>query len=412
MEIPGYYFDETKKKYFKITHNDGGFSASKYSSSSIKKENEKNERSRKRAKFETKPTNKVPFTSKEAQHIQSMISSRPIDQIRARIQEFEITKLRFEGSMKTRGRLNSDSLKKITCDGQSMILSSLNNIYEIPLESLEFNSTQELFPMLKLHRVDKVTSLLRDLTIVENNETRPIIRTWFGGSPDEPSEVELSTEVPHMTTRSHVQSPKNESFNKSIYNYHSDSILICGSKSVLKYSSNLFGSNRQVIYKGSDVLSIDSKEKNIYVLGTRNGQAIVVDDRLDYRRFSQGTDNRRGNSPLINIKCLSADRVLCSYLGSKLKLFDIRMGFKNPLVDYNTAKSVQNAFGEQLEMIDDRIARLQNQSLCEFFNITNPVPLKTIEFGSDEQAIDSCSSLKGSAQRLLTTDGKNIGFYG
>lgn len=411
MEIPGYYYDESKKKYFKITKNDVG--PSKYSLASIKEKQNEAERSRKRVKLQNNFISQVPFMHYEGLKIGSRLDLLSSNQTLFNFQGYLIKKLENKGSMKTRGRLNSDTFKKVFCKGQKLLVSSLNNMYEIDFTTFSLDTSQELFPMLKVHRVDKVASILRDLTVIDVSYSQPILRTWFGNGQNEPSEVELSVQDfnYNIVSRANVQSSKYESFNNLVYNHNSESIVVCGSKNVLRYNAQLLNQSRQIIYQGADVLSIDSKDRNIYFLGLRNGQTVIVDDRLDNKSSKQRHNTSRKGSSVINIKSVHGNRVLCSFLGSKLRLFDIRMGFKNSLMDYRTAKDIEDVFGERVEIIDNDLIKIQNPSLCEFFKLSNPNPLKTVEYGFNDRVVDSCFNNEKQFYRLITTDGKNIRFY-
>lgn len=407
MEIPGYYFDKSKKKYFKIQHNstEGG----KYTSSSVKQEQRDAQISRKRAKIVKRFINQTPFILSEGGIIGSRIYDASIGTSRVTLQSYRFRNLQFEGLMKTRGRLNFDSFRKIVCDEQRLLLSSLNNIYQIPVESLCYRKDQEIFPMLKIHRIDKTSSILRNFTILQDLPNKPMIRTWFGiGS--EPSEVELSIEdvSSNIVTKSKVTGSRNESFNNSIYNEQSKNIVVCGSKNVRKFDKDL--SKGGAIFSGADALSIESKNKNIYLLGLRNGQTLIIDDRLN-NRASGRNSNKKENS-VINVKTIPGERVVCSFLGSKVKLYDIRMGFNACLVDYSTDKNVEDIFGERLEIVDESYLMLQNSSICEFFDVTKPNPLKSLRFREGNRLMDSCFvPSRKQMENFIVTDGENIGFY-
>lgn len=408
MEIPGYYYDESKRKYFKITKNAGA--SSKYSSEAIKKERKEDERSKKRARIGNNSPNKVPFINLEGSIISNRTNQFNTADVRLKIQEYKISRLQLEGFMKTRANLNSDVFKRISCNDKTMVLSSLNNVYQIPLETLQFNTNEDLFPLLKVHRVDKVHSILRNMITIKA-PMKPLIRAWFGAM-NEPSEIELTIEASDLTTitKSKVLSSKFESFNNSIYNEKNNSIVICGNKNVSRFDATLTSPDirRDIIFQGADVLAIDSIDENTYHLGLRNGKSGIVDDRV----HSKDSHNIKKcmDSSIINIKGLEGHRVLCSSLGSKIKLFDTRIGFNKSLIDYQSTKDVGDVFGERLEIIEGNMVMVQNKSLCEFFNYNIPTPIKTMDFGNNERITDICFYPGARDDQFYVTNGKEIGF--
>lgn len=407
MEIPGYYFDKSKKKYFKIQQNSSG--KGKYTSSNLKQEERDAEIFRKRAKIVKRSTNETPFILLEGSIAGSKMYGTNIGTSRMTVQRYKFRNIQFDGSLMTRGRLNFDHFKKIVCDENRILLSSLNNIYQVSMNRLLYKKDHDIYPLLKLHRIDKTSSILRNFIIIKDIPEKPMIRTWFGiGS--EPSEMELTIEdsSSNIVTRGRVTGSKNEAFNNSTYNAESKNIVVCGSRTVRKFEQDL--SKGGVIFSGSDALSIESKNKNTYLLGLRNGQTLIIDDRLNNRAPFRN-DNKKEN-PVINVKSIIGERVVCSYLGSKVKLYDIRMGFNTCIVDYSTDKNVEDVFGERFELIDNHYIMLQNSSICEFFEITNPNPLKSLRFNVNDKIVDSCFvPSKSEIDQYITTDGESIGFY-
>ncbi|CCH40776.1 hypothetical protein BN7_310 [Wickerhamomyces ciferrii] len=434
MEIPGFYYDETKRKYFKITSNTTV--SHKYNSNVIKQEKRENERAIKRAKLEDRQSisSNPRFKLKLYSNLDLKLNGFDLNRRKFEIEKYCLQNIEKRNCTTTRvGGYHSDKIEKIIYDDLNkwFSFSSNKSIYEVKLNEMvnkdgdEFLNYKPIIPILKTTRNDKKDSILRDFNnFKQSDNTSTLIKTWQGVG-NEPSEVEISTKINQTTFKSYsIKKSNRESFNTSFYNNLNNNLIICGSKHCFKQSMCDLSKQDEVIFKGLDVLTADYKTSNVYLLGTRSGQALVIDDRMNNKNIHKIKKQQQnsGNGSVINIKKINGDRVLCSFLGSKLKLFDIRLGFKNSIVDYNSTKTVEDVFGETLGMINDTNFIVQTKSSFEIFDIMNPYPIKSLNISRREDTdtrmnnnvIDSCVFTDHHSKinnGIIMTNGEDFDIY-
>jgi WD40 repeat protein len=385
-EIPGFYFDPEKNRYFKVEKNSAP-SSHRYHADTIKSQESHKERLIKKLKRDKIELERLPKIYYDCLSVQNRLTFRTSHEVAQKARRYMAENITMEGNVTFP---SAGPLKRIASfHFDKFLVSDLVNIYLLEevdlLNSREYN--KDAVPKVLVNRMDKSTSVLR--TFNTFSEGTLSMRTWFG-SLDEPSEIELSS---YEQNGSYIGSERivdpKRSFNTSLLNpITGDMVTCCNGAITTTNITRVSSRNMNSMKVRGDALSIDRDGKDNYYIGFRNGDLKIWDsrDRLQNSKTFRVPDMRS----IINLNKVSEYEVICSSLGSKLKLYDIRMGMKIASRSYHTSKYVVNAFGENMQMISGTEFLLQSKNLVELFDISSENPLKVMtDFDRDGDPITS-----------------------
>lgn len=402
-EIPGFFFDPVKKRYFKVERNSTNASHN-YTSECIKANEVMHERKRKKVSKEKLLLEKLPIIHYDYLSVTNRLSFQCKDQSRKKMRRFAFDDLAMDFDIPHQA---ATDLKQICpFSDQSFLVSDLVNLYQY--ESVESCYRNDYSPRLLLSRIDKNTSLLR--TFDTSNALPLTVRTWLG-SLDEPSEIELSlfNDIGELIDSERIINPK-VSFNTSLYNQVSQNIMVCCNNNLIKYDIEKTSLQTTLIARvEGDALAIDMKDPHTNYVGFRNGEFRIWDSRSKIKEKQTFKSNPMKS--IINLKCSGEFGVICSSIGSNVKLFDLRMGMQKVDRSFNSTKNIHNAFGESIGMISSNEFLLQSKNLVEIYNIGESDPIKIIsDLERDGEPISAARWLENH-DTLLTLSPRGIQHY-
>ena len=381
LQIPGFFFDPVKKRYFKVDTT--STLSHQYTDTNIKAQEEEQARKKKRLTQEQRTTMSFPKIYYDHLDVSNRLNFRKRTQAEKTIRRHLFDTIKVTNSIQTP---SSVQLKSINSFGtNNFIVSDLVNIHLYAGGHNDSNTCPESNPKLMLSRYDKNTSLLRSFDTFESSPL--VIRTWLG-SFDEPSEVEISsfTTDGELVGSKEIFSPR-DSFNKSLYNTSTENLIICCNKSLKLYNMRDSTINSDSVRFKGDALTIDNKDQFVHYVGFRNGDVRIWDLRSSQSKLISPFESSQVRS-VINLKKAGEYGVICSSIGSNIKLLDLRMGKSPVRRSYRSNKNVYNVFGENMEMITDSEFFVQSKNLIEVFNVSDEEPMKVItEFEREGEPI-------------------------
>ncbi|KAH3687340.1 hypothetical protein WICPIJ_001684 [Wickerhamomyces pijperi] len=399
IDIPGFYFDPVKKKYFKITNqtvsaaqqNTGTPSSSSTTASSNRYSINllrisDSERKKRERTADVSSKIKLQNRTYEAGIIGiGKFVNTPQYDISNDISDYKLRRLQKSSTGQLFGLSLSGKPQLLTSvkDQQDLYLSSLNNVYKLNSQS----GTEQLIH----HRSDKTRhSTLREFHI--SSDSQLVIRQWF--QDNDKSEVEIVNTCTH--TQSQIFSEAREWFNSMFVDECNQHLYTVGNSSVRLYDLNNILKPHSKVLSKNDVLCIGrSKQqqrgtKDQVLLGTRNGLLQKVDFKsgkllnLNYQLQKQTAKKKTSTSrSIISIQHISQNEFVLSTLGGTLVRFDER-NLIEPIFTYETLKDSQNVFSNELSFHNERYMVLNNTNNVEIFNVYHPTPLINIELPPTE----------------------------
>lgn len=394
-EIPGFFFDPVKNRYFKVESSSTASHA--YNAATIKSKQQDEDQRRKRLKRGKEQLEKLPPIHDAHLTVRNRLQFQSRGEMLKKLRRYSLETMTLKDNIE---HPTSTQLKKLgPFTGDSFVASDVVNIYQ-------YRASGEC--KLLLNRIDKNTSVLRSF---ETSDTSPLtVRTWMG-SLDEPSEIEITTydDDGEIKESELIINPK-ESFNSSVYNAKADCLVACCSRGIIKYDLDVGTLLKSTTVKlQGDALSVDFRDRNVYCVGFRNGGLRVLDSRATFN--GNMAFSACQTKSVINLKCQGDYSVICSSIGPELKLFDLRMGMNEPSRTFHYNKMVVNPFGENMDTVSNKEFLLQSKNLLEIFNIAEEEPVKVItDYDRKGEAISSAKWIDR-AGPLLTLSPKGIQRY-
>ncbi|CDR36779.1 CYFA0S01e04412g1_1 [Cyberlindnera fabianii] len=395
--IPGFYYDPDKKKYFKIEKNTA--SKHQYSDTTINARKAEEQREAKRARLRQREAETQPQYPAFL-NIMGKLHQRSYGEVMDSIDHQRLASLKPHKVL--RYNLSTTLTKAHTYNDNQLLLSDLNNVYSFDKNAAHAHDETEpnVMPTLIWNRVNKSTSILRKMVLIDN---RIVTRTWFG-SMDEPSEVEMLTLNDDMEVVAHysVAGKKRQTYNTSVYNEKTSIMTMCSPKCISTFDvQRPFKSDIAV---DGDPLSISQRDEWVSYVGFRSGDIRVWDKRDKFQRA------RKFRPPalksIINLELTNPDRLLCSSIGSRIQLFDVRSGFETAFQDFYSMKNVVNVFGETLEPSIDGHFIVQTKNLIEIFSekCYDPARILSGEGSSDRYILGASWDKKNDELISLSRD--------
>ncbi|KAH3667931.1 hypothetical protein WICMUC_005144 [Wickerhamomyces mucosus] len=335
MEIPGYYFDSIKRKYFKIDSSN-----TNYNKDNLRNLKFKDQQLQKKLKL----LYKIKDNNLEILSIKNKFNNRlnsNFNLINYQLQNYKL--------VNTQNFYNRN-LQKIISKDNSIYLSNNSEIFELN-SNLNLIYSSSINNDLILRNFDKLDKFF--------------VKIWYG----------LNQELGKLDIINSNQLIK--SFHSNRYenynNFHIDNqnqIIIVGNKG-LNFID--FTKDNLIKFKTDDILSITGDNQKDLYLGFRNGLL----SQFDYRSFKLNKLSINFKSAIINLQDLNLNEILISSIDGELSKFDKRY-FKKPLIKFNSLLKINDIFANNLTLNKDIII-LQNNQMVEIFNINNSIPLKIIE---------------------------------
>lgn len=403
VEIPGFYFDTAKNKYFKIetTSNSSSSSISKYNSENIKRQKAGKQHDRLKRKIKSSSNNNKNLPSlNDLIGFKSKVLRRHIYESRDLISTYKFKSFNFCKSFKF-SELIDEPVEKILDFDNKLYLSSTRKLYSIDafnsndklLVNDNSRNSNDLFYSLDLKLLYQDYNLshfskIRNIHFLENSKL--FIRTIFGDNKDR-SQVQIlkldqENNLMHENTNFYSKITQ-EFFNNSYLNSDNNCLLICSNKNLINYDILKSKSINQM--KSKEIISVERiRENSCYLTGLRNGDLNLIDDRLK-NRINLANSNNKCNEKkksIINIKNLNNNKVLISTIGgntdneSNLKIFDIRTKFDLNLIEFHSSKFTENCFNEKISLLNNNNFIIKFNKDIEIFNIDNKLPINKINF--------------------------------
>lgn len=412
MDIPGFYYDAEKKKYFKIVSNSNN-SDSKYSSSSLKHKRDEIELKQKISKLKIQQSKKSILPFDYILGLNSKFKFNTIDSKISNYYNYRLSNLEFNhDSIELNSNVHQTSLsvppiKKILKNNNDLIIcrDSYTHIYDFS----EIKKYNKIDSYIDFFEDNLDNSILRNVEVLNNDL---LIKT-FCGLLNKPSIVKIF-EGSDLKFSSYFD---NQLINNS--KLIDLRILTCGDKFLHVIDLNRYDVIDSIKSKGDSLCfdfnkNLNNNFPNEIYLGYRNSVIKIWDTRI--KKFSH--NSKLNNNSIININKINQYDLIISTIGNlhsnSLNLFDIRMNFRKPKLKYETNKIISNIFDEELILNNNEFFTLQNSNLIEIFDINKNLPVKTISkfnLSNDKNSKFSGIYFDNLNLELYTTFNDNLMIY-
>lgn len=399
IQIPGFFYDPVKKKYFKITNqrvsaaqssrtetthtasSSAVSSINNYSINSIRSSQKDITRNKRKQVIQETINSKLTNYETKLLGVHNLIY--PTYDLRNELSDYKIRKLQRDGSLDHITLSLNDKPRLISpapYNEQIIYVSTLNNIHKI-------TDRGHLSEQLIHHRTDKsIHSTLRGFQVSNNEELT--VRQWL--EDNDKSEVEILNLA--NGTQSRIFSEDREWFNSMLLDEENNNnkLLTAGNNSLNIYDLQRHNKGTRIKSK-NDITCLERSCKSVpnsFMIGTRNGQLQRADLRtgslqnLSYQLTNHKRDTSSKNKArsITNVKAAGLNELIVSTLGDTLVKFDQR-NLSQPVISFNSLKNTHDIFNESLSLHNDRYLVSANNSCgtIEIFNVYEQISLINID---------------------------------
>lgn len=365
-QIPGFYYDEVKRRYFRIAHAASG---GQYTLSSISKRRRTEKLVAEEEKLASTRAKQVGTRKRlHLPNVQALVMSQELGSHRSSRQEMVQSGLfrnipsraRLLEMAGQRAKIAYDSRSQTMYFASSRFVSShcMARDAHQPIQSF----AQQIYPLTPVAPLRSCASSLSF-----EPETGILLGTSVGEG-NRPAELFLKTDH-----GSRIATVDGTLWCSALRSGQSQ-FAVAGS-TVLLYDCNTGDTSRQVVRINgkTDVMSMEFLDTHVLALGCRNGALQLFDVRTAGDRpktMSRFTHNSPKGLGISRVKALSRDQILISGLQSSLCLYDMRfMKEDRPLVVYRGHRNEYNLNINSLEVYNDMIVAAQESSGLGLWNV-------------------------------------------
>nr|CAG8448432.1 4541_t:CDS:2 [Entrophospora candida]CAG8523726.1 3231_t:CDS:2 [Entrophospora candida] len=324
-EIPGYYYDEERDKYFKISPNSNFGSSHLHSSESISKrkkelEQEKKKNDIKRLRHHHVPQNTITYLLER--------ELKPMKSNFRKGQEAMVNSLKSISTIQGTSSQNHDITDfQIHKYKNTIYLGNLGGT----VGQIKFQCSSESCHELSRTYIAMLTSEITSINLFDKNF---LIYTSLGNDLS-PGVLHVGGIIPLSDDESIIELSPNVIYNSkstiwtSTYSELDKSIALGTSKKVVVLQGLDMPIYRLSQFKtGSDVFSVDfdKNRPSILYAGCRDGQLRIFDIRSSYRKnsfYGEGPVIKQ-SSPICHLKQIGSWYIITDGMDGSLSLWDIR----------------------------------------------------------------------------------------